>query len=86
MTKEKEFVDFLKKEIDEYKEAYSWEVKDIREYADENLEYSRGANYDLMIDNADRDLQEQLKNLMFLAEDRGVNPETIREIFAPYGL
>ena len=83
---EMEFCQYLEHEMDTLHLEYLEEVQGIREYADENLEYSRGADYDLMVTNAQDEEREAVGRLFDYAVARGVSEENLQRVFDGWDL
>ena len=83
---EMEFCKYLEDEMDTLHLEYLEEVQGIREYADENLEYSRGADYDLMVSNAQDEEGEAVGHLFDYAVARGVSEENLQRVFDGWDL
>ena len=83
---ELQFCQYLESEMDKIHLGYLEEVQGIREYADENLEYSRGADYDLMVSNAQDEEREAVGRLFDYAVARGVSEENLERVFDGWDL
>lgn len=83
---EMKFCKYLEDEMECIHLMYLEEVQGIREYADENLEYSRGADYDLMVSNAQDEEREAVGRLFDYAVARGVSEENLQRVFDGWDL
>lgn len=80
------FCKYLENEMERIHLEYLEELRGIREYADENLEYSRGADYDLMVSNAQDEQREAVGRLFDFAVARGVSAENLERVFDGWDL
>lgn len=80
------FCKYLENEMERIHLEYLEELRGIREYADENLEYSRGADYDLMVTGAQDEEREAVGRLFDYAVARGVSEENLQRVFDGWDL
>ena len=78
------YIDFLKKEVAEYEDDFKFELKGVKEYADEHLKYARGSDYDLMVGNLENELHKNIEALYWRAVDKGLSDEELAEVFNGY--
>lgn len=81
-----EFCQYLENEMERIHLEYMEEVQGIRDYADENLEYPRGSDYDLMVARAQDEEREAVTRLFWIATDRGVSEDNLERVFDGWGL
>lgn len=81
---EKRYAEYLKEEIEKINAALSEEIQQIGEYADENLEISRGADYDAMVDQAITNSRNEIWWLYSGALERQLSQKYIEDVFGEY--
>lgn len=81
---EMRYAEYLKEEIEKINAALSDEIRQIGEYADENLEISRGADYDAMVDQAIGNARNEIRWLYNGALERQLSQEYINDVFGEY--
>ena len=81
-----EYVCGIKNEIRQLEDDLDREIDDISRYADQYLEYTRGADYELMVEDATSKFNSRLEELRCKMLQRGVNRAVVDDIFSRFDL
>ena len=68
-----EFIGYLKEELNKLESEYNSDLDSIKEFCDENLEYNRGSDYELMVDNLNSEYKILYSELISKGISRGVS-------------